>query len=108
MDDLNAATMGSFGETITLSTLGGINDPVTLNTVWKDDEGQMPKGIRATAWVLASDLSGSLLAKNDLVRRGDFTYRVVDPPNGGIISQRDGNGGIILYLRQVNHIASNT
>ena len=62
----------------------------------------MPQGVRATAWLLEADLGGLRPVKNDIVRRGNFTYRLVDPPDG-IAAVRDGTGGITLYLKQIFH-----
>jgi hypothetical protein len=90
------------GETISYQTAGGSGDPLDVTVIWSDNEAQMPKGVRATAWFIEADLPGVRIAKGDVFRRGDFTYRVVD--QGGVIAlQRDGYGGVTVFLRQVNH-----
>jgi hypothetical protein len=98
----NAALLRIFGESITISIAGGAADPATITAVWDDDESLMPKGVRATAWLLETALGGARVAKNDLVRRGNFTYRIVDPP-AGLVMQKDGSGGITIFLRQISH-----
>lgn len=90
------------GETITFLPASSVSDPVDVSAVWNDDEANLPQGVRATAWLAEADLGGVKPAKNDTVRRGAFTYRLVDPPNG-VAAQRDGMGGVTLYLRQIAH-----
>ncbi len=100
-DSVNATALDAFGESITFQTAAGVGDPIEITAVWTDAE-PMPQGVRATAWILESNLGGLAPKKNDIVRRGNFSYRVVDPPDG-VAAQRDGTGGVMLYLRQFSH-----
>ncbi len=99
---VNASMLRTFGEAVNFHAAGGVGEPLEVTAVWNDGEGQMPQGVRAIAWLLESDLGGIKPAKNDIVRRGNFTYRVVDPPEG-IATVRDGTGGITIYLKQASH-----
>lgn len=80
----------------------GAGDAIDVTVVWNDNEANLPQGVRATAWLAEADLGIVKPAKNDIVRRGEFTYRVVDPPTG-VAAERDGLGGVTLYLRQISH-----
>lgn len=100
----NDAILRTLGEEITYQTAGGVGDPLTLSVVWNDNEALLPPKVRATAWFLEADLAGASLKKNDIVQRGDFRYRIVDPPEG-IDALRDGTGGITIFLRLMSHAA---
>lgn len=100
---VNAAQLRAFGESIYYQSAGGTADPLDLTVIWSENDAQLPKGVRATIWTLESNFN-PMPAKNDIVRRGDFEFRVVDPP-GEICYVRDGNGGVTVYLRQTKHAA---
>jgi hypothetical protein len=95
---VNAAQLRAFGESLTY--ISGATES-TITGVWSGDEARLPPGIAATVWCLEADLPGGH-GKNDSIVRGSVTYRVVEQP-GAVVSQRDGSGGITLYLRQVRN-----
>ena len=98
---VNAAQLRTFGEVVTFEPANS-GTPVSLTVIWDAQEARMPEGVRATAWFLESDLPGVRVQKNDIIRRGFDTYRVVEQ-QGVVNVERDGTGGIKVYLRQKDH-----
>jgi hypothetical protein len=94
---VNASQLRAFGEDVTYRTAAGAGEPVSLTVVWSDAPEGAPKGVSASAWCLASALSEYRLAKNDVIRRGNSEYWVVDDLPKVI------DGGLTILLKFKSH-----
>lgn len=85
------------GESVLYQTAGGADtDGLDVTVVWYGDR----------MWLRRADLSSVVIAKGDIVRRGDYVYRVVNPPESQAPYIPDGGDesadGITIYLKPVS------
>jgi hypothetical protein len=72
----------------------------TVSVIWSDGEAAMAPGVRAVAWAPETSFVW-ILQKGDTCIRETELFRVIDPPGGGIGPERDGGGGLNIYLKRV-------
>jgi hypothetical protein len=106
-DSAIAAVIKVLGESITYTPSGGLI-PYVISAIWMEDDIHVPPPYTATAYFRETDLTSQItpviMSKGDEVTRGDYAYRVANPPTG-IVGRRDGAGGITIYLRIKSHAA---